>query len=141
MHGPSADEESDGPIAAINIIPLVDVVLVLLIIFMVTTVFTRDSAMKLELPKGSRNQPAQSTAPVQITVTVDKNGAVSLNGAPTEVIALGEKISAFKNTHGKTLLVLRGDKAALYGSMMPVLDEVSRTGVEITLAYLPDMQK
>ena len=140
MEGPSADE-SDGPIAAINIIPLVDVVLVLLIIFMVTTVFTRDSAMKLELPKGSKNQPAQSTAPVQITVTVDKNGAVSLNGAPTEVIALGEKITTFKNANGKTLLVLRGDKQALYGSLMPVLDEVSRTGVEITLAYLPDVSK
>ena len=44
MHGPSLDEE-DGHIASINIIPLVDVVLVLLIIFMVTTAFAREHAL------------------------------------------------------------------------------------------------
>ena len=53
MHNSSIGEEEDAHIAAINIIPLVDVVLVLLIIFMVTTVFSKDSALKLDLPKGA----------------------------------------------------------------------------------------
>ena len=140
MEGPSSSE-SDGPIAAINIIPLVDVVLVLLIIFMVTTVFTRDSAMKLELPKGSKGQPGVTQAPVQINVAVDKTGGISFNGAPVALDMLGEKITSVKNSSGKTLLVLRGDRRVVYGSIMPVLDEVSRTGVEITLAYMPDVSK
>ena len=135
MHGPTA-EEDDGQIAAINIIPLVDVVLVLLIIFMVTTVFARDSAMKLELPKGSRPEQVQQK-PVQITVSVDKAGEIALNGKPTRLEELGKRLNGFRNQHGKTLVVIRGDKHAVYGKIMPVLDEVSRTGVQITLALLP----
>jgi len=134
MHGPAL--EDDDQIAAINIIPLVDVVLVLLIIFMVTTVFTKDSAMKLELPKGSRPDQVQQK-PVQITVSVDKTGAISLNGKPTELDNLVKEISGFKNTHGETLVVIRGDKKTAYGKVIPVLDEVGRSGVKITLALQP----
>ena len=135
MHGPALEEE-DGQIAAINIIPLVDVVLVLLIIFMVTTVFTKDSRMKLELPKGSRPDQVQQQ-PVQITVSVDRSGQVTLNGKPTKIEDLGKQIAVFKNQNTKTLVVIRGDKRTVYGKIMPVLDEVSRTGVQITLALLP----
>lgn len=134
MHGPAL--EDDDQIAAINIIPLVDVVLVLLIIFMVTTVFARDSAMKLELPKGSRPDQVQQK-PVQITVSVDQTGKVLLNGKPTKLEDLGKQIEGFRNRNTKTLVVVRGDKRTVYGKIMPVLDEVSRTGVQITLALLP----
>jgi len=134
MHGPAM--EDDDQIAAINIIPLVDVVLVLLIIFMVTTVFARDSAMKLELPKGSRPDQVQQK-PVQITVSVNQTGEVLLNGKPTKLEDLGKKIDGFRNQNTKTLVVIRGDKRTVYGKIMPVLDEVSRTGVQITLALQP----
>jgi len=134
MHGPAL--EDDEQIAAINIIPLVDVVLVLLIIFMVTTVFTRDSALKLELPKGSRPEQVQQK-PVQITVSVDRTGEILLNGKPTKLEELSTKINGFRNQNAKTLVVIRGDRRAVYGRIMPVLDEVSRTGVQITLALLP----
>ena len=134
MHGPAL--EDDDQIAAINIIPLVDVVLVLLIIFMVTTVFARDSAMKLELPKGSRPDQVQQK-PVQITVSVNQTGEVLLNGKPTKLEDLGKKIDGFRNRNTKTLVVIRGDKRTVYGKIMPVLDEVSRTGVQITLVLLP----
>jgi biopolymer transport protein ExbD len=135
MHGP-AMEEDEGQIAAINVIPLVDIVLVLLIIFMVTTVFTKDSAIPLDLPKGSRPEQVQQP-PVQITVSVEQNGNILLNGKPTELEELGTKINGFLNQNTKTLLVLRGDKRTVYGKIIPVLDEVSRTGVQITLALQP----
>jgi len=128
--------QDDDQIAAINIIPLVDVVLVLLIIFMVTTVFARDSALKLELPKGSRPEQVQQK-PVQITVSVNREGKILLNGKLTKLDELGTKINGFRNKNTKTLVVIRGDKRAVYGKIMPVLDEVSRTGVQITLALLP----
>jgi len=128
--------EDDDQIAAINIIPLVDVVLVLLIIFMVTTVFARDSALKLELPKGSRPEQVQQK-PVQITVSVNRDGQILLNGKPTRLEELSTKINGFRNENTKTLVVIRGDKRTVYGKIMPVLDEVSRTGVQITLALLP----
>jgi len=134
MQGPSASDEEDAHIAAINIIPLVDVVLVLLIIFMITAVFTRESAMKLELPTASRIHPPQP--PTEVTVNVDANANITVNGIPTQVKDLGTRINQFKSNDPsrKTLLVLRGDKAVLYGKITPILDEIGQTGLDMTLA-------
>lgn len=137
MQGPEM-EGGDDQIAAINIIPLVDVVLVLLIIFMVTTVFTREAARKLELPKGSR-QVQDSAKPMSISVSVDQDGNITVAGKATTLDKVNDAIIALRNqTQAKTLLVLRGDKKVIYGKLMPVLDEISRVeGVELTLALQP----
>ena len=132
MHGPSQDTE-DEAIASINIIPLVDVVLVLLIIFMVTTVFARDSSLDLKLPSGSR-PGANVQPPAEITVSVDKNDRIFVNGIPTDLKSLQPRIMSLRSEGRKTVLVLRGDRNVLYGSIMPVLDEISRTGIDLTLA-------
>ena len=136
MHGPSVSDEEDSHIAAINIIPLVDVVLVLLIIFMVTTAFSRDSAIKLDLPKGSR-AAQKKQPPAEITVSVDKNKNIFVNGKPTQLEEMNARVKQLTNPNAKTILVLRGDKETLYGTIMPVLDEVARTGVPLTLALQP----
>jgi len=134
MQGPNASDEEDAHIAAINIIPLVDVVLVLLIIFMITAVFTRESAMKLDLPQGSSIHPPQP--PTEVTVNVDSADNVTVNGHPTDVSHLQATIKEFESTdpNRKTLLVLRGDKSVVYGKIIPVLDEIGQTGLEMTLA-------
>jgi biopolymer transport protein ExbD len=141
MQGPSQhDDDDDGAIAQINIIPLVDVVLVLLIIFMVTTVFTKDSALPLDLPKGYRANK-QSAPPAEITVSVDKTGTITVNAVKTHLKDLSAAIIQHQNTSRKTIVVLRGDKSVLYGTIMPVLDEVSRSGMELTLALKPGEAK
>jgi len=132
MQGPSA-EEDDGHIAAINIIPLVDVVLVLLIIFMVTTAFAREHALPLDLPKGSRAQQ-RAQPPVEINVEVGKDEKIFVNGQPTELANLENKVNGMCNKSRETTLVLRGDRRVVYGTIMPVLDELSRTGIKLTLA-------
>jgi len=139
MHG-AGIEEDDGQIASINIIPLVDVVLVLLIIFMVTSVFVRDSALKVDLPKGSRADQMKQP-PVEITITVDKSGAIDLNGQRVKLGEIGPKINSLRNTSRKTVTVVRGDKQVYYGTIVPVMDEVSRTGVDFTLALQPGTGK
>ena len=136
MEGPKSDD-SEESIAQINIIPLVDVVLVLLIIFMVTTVFTKDSALPLNLPKGSKATEA-SQPPAEITINVVKSGDIYVNNQKTQISDIGAKISLLLNHSRETVLVVRGDKDVVYGKMMPVLDEVSQTGVKITLALTPN---
>ena len=136
MQGPSSGDDEQGPIAQINIIPLVDVVLVLLIIFMVTTVFANDTSLKLNLPKGNR-QEQMSQPPVEVTVSVDPQGNVFVNAQPTPVEDLAAKVSSYLNKSKETTLVLRGDRDAFYEKIMPVLDQVSRTGVKLTLALTP----
>lgn len=137
MHGSPMNDDEEA-IAQINIIPLVDVVLVLLIIFIVTTVFpkNKDSALQLNLPKGSRAEQVQQP-PAEITVSVAKSGELFVNNQPTPLKELGAKIAGLQNASRKTIVVLRGDKQVLYGTIMPVLDEVSRTGVQLTLALQP----
>jgi len=132
MHGPSLDE-GDDHIAAINVIPLVDVVLVLLIIFMVTAVFARDSALKLDLPQGSRAEQVKQP-PVEITVSVDKTSKIYVNGEQTTLKGLKPKVDGLLTKGRKSVLVLRGDKQVVYGSIMPVLDEISGIDVQLTLA-------
>ena len=134
MHGPIGDE--DEGIAAINVIPLVDVLLVVLIIFMITSVFTHETALPLKLPKGSRAEEV-SQPPAEITVSVTKDARVFVNGQPTDVKDLFTKVQSLSSTTHKSIIVLRGDTNAIYGSIMPVLDEISRTGIDLTLALQP----
>jgi biopolymer transport protein ExbD len=133
-----ANADDDGFVAQINIIPLVDVVLVLLIIFMVTTVFARDN-LKLDLPQGSRAEQMHQP-PVEITVSVDRQGAIYVNGRPTPLEHLQARIQDYVNTNKNTTLVLRGDTAVIYGDMLPVLDKISASGVKLTLALKPGGQ-
>jgi biopolymer transport protein ExbD len=136
MLGASDDEASDGFLAQINIIPLVDVVLVLLIIFMVTTAFSRDSALRLDLPKGSSAQQLASDPPVHIQVSVLRGGKILVLGEPTALNALNGKVLAINRKH-KAIIVLRGERQVAYGAMMPVIDELCRTGLPITMALQP----
>lgn len=139
MQGPSQhDDDDDGAIAQINIIPLVDVVLVLLIIFMVTTVFTKDSALKLDLPKGYQAK-INSVKPAEVTVSVDKDGNIAVNSKPTKLADLKNAILLYENKGRatKTVVILRGDEKAVYGKIMPALHAISLSGMELTLALKP----
>ncbi len=135
MKGPQSEDSGDA-IAEINIIPLVDVVLVLLIIFMVTTVFARDKSLDLDLPQGSRTAATQP--PAEITVAVTKDEKIRVNGIATDIKDIVDRVKSLKSgneTSGKkSVLVVRGDKEVLYGKITPVLQEISYTGVSITLA-------
>lgn len=130
----SFDADDDEPIAAINIIPLVDVVLVLLIIFMVTAVFTRESALKIDLPATAYARPAEP--PVEVDVTVDRAAAIWVNGVPAGLDDLPARLkqATGADPNRKALVVLRGDRRAPYGAVAEVLDHINQSGMEVTIA-------
>jgi biopolymer transport protein ExbD len=134
-------DEQDDSIAEINIIPLVDVVLVLLIIFMVTTIFAQNNNSDIKLPKGSRADQMKQP-PVEITIAVDKKAKIFVNGIPTKIDDVRMRINSLKSkdTRG-SLLVVRGDKDVLYGEIIPVLDQIGQSGVKMTLALEPQEKK
>ncbi len=135
-------EEQDDAIAEINIIPLVDVVLVLLIIFMVTTIFAQNNNSDIKLPKGSRADQMKQP-PVEITVAVDKKARIFVNGIPTKIDEVAMRINTLKSKDGarSSLLVVRGDRDVLYGEIIPVLDQIGQSGVKMTLALEPQVKK
>jgi TolR protein len=122
----ASGEDLYQPQADINVTPLVDVMLVLLIIFMVTAPLLA-AGVKVELPQAKAAQPLDPKAPV--VVTVGKDGKLSLG---TEEISADRLIEAIRDKLGedRTRVVrLRGDKDAAYGDVVAVMDRLATNGI------------
>jgi biopolymer transport protein TolR len=112
--------------AEINVTPLVDVMLVLLIIFMVTVTLPA-VGVPVELPD-SRAAPVEEK-PDQITVTVDRAGVIYIEDAPVPAGGLAAALEALqRGGEPEPLVVLRADRALDYGRVMQVMGELGRAG-------------
>ncbi len=132
---PTDDENpDDGVVAEINVTPLTDVFLVLLIIFMVTTSVVANQSKQIDLPGAE----ISDTTPQGVTVTVEQNGAILVNDVPTAEDQLYAALeAALKNTREK-LVILRGDKKVLLGQAVNILDLAQQAGATgIALATKP----
>ncbi len=118
-----------APMAEINVTPLVDVMLVLLIIFMVTAPLLV-TGVPVELPESRANALDQKDEPVEIAI--DKDGATFIDGtevAASELAARLGEIAAAQNPDDPKQIMLRGDRAINYGQMMRVMGELNRAGL------------
>ena len=123
----AADNEEDEMVASINTTPLVDIMLVLLIIFLITTPVITQS-MKLELPK-ERNVPTQ-TKPENILLAVSKDGDVYWNARrmpDTESVVAALKKESIKDPQPE--VHIRGDQDARYESIGRLVVACQRAGI------------
>ena len=113
--------------AEINVTPLVDVMLVLLIIFMVTVTLPA-VGVPIELPE-SRANPVEET-PSQVTISINAQGRVFIENEAVPVGGLPEALAAIDRGAGGELptVVLRGDRGLDYGRVMAVMGELGRAG-------------
>jgi biopolymer transport protein TolR len=111
--------------AEINVTPLVDVMLVLLIIFMVTVTLPA-VGVPVELPE-SRAAPVEEK-PDQITVSIDAAGTIYIEDAPVAAGELPAALAALDRGGEQPLVVLRGDRSLDYGRVMQVMSELGRAG-------------
>ncbi len=135
---PSDDSSDDGIVAEINITPLTDVFLVLLIIFMVTTSVVANQSKQVDLPGAE----VSDTTPQGVTVTVNPNGEMLVNDVPTSDAELFDALeSALADTREK-LVILRGDKTVMLGRAVNILDVAQQAGATgIALATKPPGKK
>ena len=117
-------------VAEINITPLTDVILVLLLIFMVATPFIFQSSVKISLPKAkSMDQP-----PLEVTVSITSNGDAFLDkkqySLRLDLDILKFKLSSLLKNKKDSTLLIRGDKNAPYDYVMRIVDLASQLGVE-----------
>lgn len=118
-----------APMAEINVTPLVDVMLVLLIIFMVTAPLLV-TGVPVELPESRANALDQKDEPVEIAI--DKEGATFIDGTevpPSELAARLEELAASQDAANPRQIMLRGDTTISYGQMMRVMGELNRAGL------------
>ena len=115
-----------APMAEINVTPLVDVMLVLLIIFMVTAPMLT-AGVPVELPESRANALPQEQE--QLTVSIGDDGTVYLDDAALAPGELGERLADVPRTGGEEPdVVLRADRALDYGLVMSVMGELNRAG-------------
>jgi len=124
MAGSSARRR--GIITDINVTPLVDIMLVLLIIFMLTANLIARQAIEIELPKASTST---SVNPTTLAVVLTKEGALYLNGKPTTPQGLKDAVLDAVAKDPKTQAVISGDKSVSHGRVVWVLDVVKSLGV------------
>ena len=115
-----------GIIAEINVTPLVDIMLVLLIIFMLTANLIARQAIEVELPKASQST---SLNPTTLAVTITRDGALYLNGKATTPEGLRAAVRDAVAKDPKTQAVISGDKSVSHGRVVWVLDVVKSLGV------------
>lgn len=121
--------DSDGPIAAINVTPLVDVMLVLLVIFMVTAPMMQQG-VEVDLPKATTAPLKGSTE--QIVVSLDKTGAIFIgSGNKVELPELADKVKAiFANRpEEERKIYIKGDTSLGYGRIMEVMSALHAGGI------------
>lgn len=115
------------PIAEINITPFTDVILVLLIIFMVTTPLILQSSIKVNLPH-ARSARAKDTAG-QISVTVTSKSLIYLDGVKVTGDELKEKVSAMYKDNPGLKVILFSDRLTRFKDIVIVLDVMNEIGV------------
>jgi len=129
----TSDEE--GPVAEINITPLVDVMLVLLVIFMVTAPML-ESGIAIQLPRASAKALPKEESPVTLNIT--KESRVFLNREEIPSTDLRNRLQAFFKNRGKKEVFIRADGALPYAFVAQTMAAVKLAGVEkIGLVTLP----
>ena len=119
--------QDDDVVSDINITPLVDVMLVLLIVFIVTAPLLTNS-VKVNLPKAA---PTQSTDQNKaLVISVKPDCAIFLDKDPVKLENFEQEITQRKNTNAKLALNLNADETVPYGTVAKLLASIERVGVE-----------
>ena len=113
------------PLAEINVTPLVDVMLVLLIIFMVTAPLMT-SGVSVDLPKTSAQQLNSDSEP--LTVSIKADGSIFLQDEAVEIGDLVTKLQAISKNNPDRRIFVRGDKDLAYGRIMEVMGTITQGG-------------
>lgn len=124
--GASFGGGDDEGINDINITPLVDIMLVLLIIFMVASTYIVKPSIEVDLPKAATGGDAMDTT---LSIVVSADGELFLNGDPTTEEAIAAKCKAVAGADGDAQAIIAADKATPHGRVVRIIDLVRQNGV------------
>ena len=117
---------SPQPMSDINVTPLVDVMLVLVVIFIITAPLLA-SSIKLELPR--TDAAKASSTPRFVTLVIDKSGQTFLNDKPLALDELARSLAQTARNHPDTEVQLRADAAVPYGKAVEVMGLAQQAGL------------
>jgi biopolymer transport protein TolR len=123
---PTLRQHTDTSLADINIVPLVDVVLVLLVIFMITAPVLQ-SSIEVNLPQ---TKTVKAVTDVRMVVTIDRAQRVYLNDQPVNIHDLAQDILSKSPDAAHTAVYLRCDETVPFGSFTTVVDTLRQSGIQ-----------
>lgn len=129
MAGTARDE--DDEITGINVTPLVDVMLVLLIIFMVTATYIVNQSINVNLPKADTAESQEKQAK-NLSFVIDAKSQLYLDGKPIDFTEIPGKIAAAKaeqTTGGPVNALISADEVTPHGIVVKLIDEVRKAGI------------
>ena len=115
-----------APMSDINMTPLIDVMLVLLVIFMITAPLM-SSSLKLDLPRAEGGAPNE--APQFISVALDPQGQLYFGEEALDAAAFASRVAEAARRNPKTEVQLRADKGVAYGRVAEVIGVVQKAGL------------
>ena len=138
LGGLDQNQNSDNIVAEINITPLTDIFLVLLIIFMITSSAIIESGGKVNLPAAARTE----TAPRGISVTLTPQQEIYVNQKKVTRDELESAVRAALSAGTDKIVILRGDRNILLGDAVWVLSVIKKAGAsEIAIAAQAETDK
>ena len=118
----------DGdPISEINVVPLVDIVLVVLIIFMVTAPMFMKPSINVNLPKAANGE---QSVPSQLQISIRKDGSTNLNGSNVEEGAIQSKAQELVGKNPDIQAIISADQDTPHGKVVHIIDIVKGAGVK-----------
>ena len=136
--GVKTSRRSFSPVAEINVTPMVDVMLVLLVIFIITAPLLT-TGVNVNLPQTSRTRslPQDNKA---LTLYVEQSGKLTLNSEEVGLDSLRAKLASVRESNPEVRVYVKGDKDVPYGVMMEAMAEVTAAGVA-QVAFVTDPPK
>ena len=128
----SGDDEA--PLTGINMVPLIDVMLVLLIIFIVTAPLLTH-AVKVDLPKASSS--VNQTRPDNVQLAIDASSQVFWNGEPVDAAVLAERLQAVSALQPQPELHILAERTTPYEKVAQVMSEAARVGL-LRIGFITD---
>ncbi len=118
---------------------MADIAFLLIIFFMLTTVFSTDRGLLIELPETAVGEPLELR---ELVITLGAQGEVLLNGEPVGVEDLGDRVARARRRNPGLPVVVRSDRRVPYGRVADVMDELLQAGVrDVALPTAPEPEE
>lgn len=119
--------DTDEAIADINIVPFVDIILVILIIFMVTAPVILKPSINVNLPKAGSGD---NTSPSELSIAIDSQGGITLNGKSSSKEDVKNFAQELVGKSPDTQAIISADRDVSHGTVISVIDAVKSGGVK-----------